>query len=256
VKKVITLGFLLTGLAACVDPAVPDSGAGVGFNDYAQYELERAQREAALNGSGSTTFGAPAPVTSGPLSAIPAPTAPATATTGNAAIGSDELARAGIGQTQLQTGSPLDATNAAAAEAERIANLGNNPGISDEQNFDAVSGRETIASDAQRRATQAAELVVVEAVPLPTTRAATGVNIVAYALNAPNVKGQEWYSRSILSGDNRFQRNCAAYNNADAAQRDFLSRGGPERDSQGIDPDGDGFACGWDPAPFKLASGN
>ena len=51
------------------------------------------------------------------------------------------------------------------------------------------------------------------------------------------------------------QRNCADYRTPDEAQRDFLTRGGPERDSRGLDPDGDGFACGWDPAPFRAAVG-
>jgi hypothetical protein len=32
-----------------------------------------------------------------------------------------------------------------------------------------------------------------------------------------------------------------------------LSNGGPERDRLGLDPDGDGFACYWDPTPFRLA---
>ena len=29
-----------------------------------------------------------------------------------------------------------------------------------------------------------------------------------------------------------------------------------ERDRMGLDPDGDGFACAWDPAPFRLARQN
>ncbi len=32
--------------------------------------------------------------------------------------------------------------------------------------------------------------------------------------------------------------------------------GGPERDQFGIDPDGDGYACRWDPSPFRKAVGN
>ena len=38
----------------------------------------------------------------------------------------------------------------------------------------------------------------------------------------------------------------------DQAQQDFLAKGGPERDRMGVDPDGDGFACAWDPRPFRL----
>jgi hypothetical protein len=80
-----------------------------------------------------------------------------------------------------------------------------------------------------------------------------GPNIVAYALSAPNQVGQEWYSRFAFAREGRMQRNCADYRSADEAQSDFLARGGPERDARGLDPDGDGFACGWDPAPFRAA---
>jgi hypothetical protein len=203
----------------------------VGFNDYADFELERARREAALNGIGPGGTRLPG----GPTTQ---------------AIPSSDLAAAGIGRSGgLLVDAPLSAINAGGAPDV------NNPNISDENNFDAVASRETIESDAQRRQQQAAAREVVQPTALPTRPASTGPNIVAYALSAPNAKGQEWYSRSLLSGQGRFQRNCSAYNNADAAQRDFLARGGPERDPRGIDPDGDGFACGWDPAPFKLAAG-
>jgi hypothetical protein len=128
--------------------------------------------------------------------------------------------------------------------------------LSDEQSFDAVAGRETIESDADRRAAQAAAREQINPTALPQRPRDVGPNIVEYALSAPNAKGQEWYSRSLLSGDTRFRRNCAEYATPDDAQRDFLARGGPERDRRGIDPDGDGFACGWDPAPFIQAFQN
>ena len=254
--KLWSLSILaIAAVAACAPPPVPDSGTGVGFGDYADFELQRARREAQLNGQ---------PI-GGPLSAtrVPATTAGANP---NAVIPSSELAAAGIGTSAASTGTaaleggaPLSAVGTAPlgeTAAERERRLANNPEISDENSFDAVAARETIESDAQRRQEQAENLIVVEPVPLPATRADSGPNIVSFAINAPNQKGQEWYSRSLLSGDTRFSRNCATYRNADEAQRDFLTRGGPERDPRGIDPDGDGFACGWDPAPFRLAAGN
>jgi len=275
VKTRVWAGLVLVGLAACTSPQVPDSGAGVeagsgvGFGDYADYELQRLRREAALTGQ---PFVPP----------TAAPAAQPQTTIGpnpNAAIPTSELAAAGIGvpgpdgitSGGLGNATTIDPTAAANAATgfpavdtaplnetaeQRERRLANNPAISDEQDFAAVTSRETIESDAQRRAEQADNLVVVEPVPLPSTRADSGPNIVQYAINAPNQKGQQWYSRSILSGDNRFQRNCATYSNPDAAQRDFLVRGGPERDPRGIDPDGDGFACGWDPRPFRAAAGN
>lgn len=252
------LGFFgaMLIVAGCTAGEVPDSGAGVGFGDYGDFAAERARRDAALTGQPA---GAPLTATAPAPETTPGPNP-------NEAIPTSELAAAGIGTNAGVITPPLPTSGGLAnastvdpdaligeTELERERRLANNPEISDEQDFSAVSSRETIESDAERRAEQAENLVVVEPVPLPQTRADSGPNIVQYAIGAPNQKGQPWYSRSILSGDTRFQRNCATYANPDAAQRDFLTRGGPERDPRGIDPDGDGFACGWDPAPFRLA---
>ncbi len=49
----------------------------------------------------------------------------------------------------------------------------------------------------------------------------------------------------------KLQRACARYDSQDLAQAEFLASGGPRMDRRGVDPDGDGFACGWDPAPFR-----
>ncbi len=247
--KLVLVGAVGLLLAACA-PRVPDSG--VGFDDYGQYEVERARREAALTGSqpqyGQSAFGQPAVQPGG--------------------IASSELAAAGIrGAGQPVSAAPLGApipnsgvdfgrtqgVQASPTNADPFLAGANPAGLSDEQNFDAVAGRETIESDAERRAAQAAAYQVIQPAPLPQRDVDAGPNIVAYALNAPNAKGQEFYSRFILSGEGRFRRNCAAYRSADEAQRDFLARGGPERDPRGIDPDGDGFACAWDPAPFRAA---
>lgn len=205
-------------IAACA-PRVPDSGATA---------MRTTQPAPAV-------FDAPAPVAAAPLDAS------------GQAVATAELAALGIGAAQ-PVSAPLSAIGAAPVAT-------NNPGISDENEFDAVASRETIESDAQRRAQLAAQRQIVMPTALPTRPADTGPNIVEYALAAPNRKGQEWYSRSIFASERKFRNNCAEYNSPDAAQRDFLARGGPERNARGLDPDGDGFACGWDPAPFRLAAG-
>jgi len=64
------------------------------------------------------------------------------------------------------------------------------------------------------------------------------------------------YSRSTILAQSRFNKNCAKYASSDQAQLAFLKAGGPQRDGLGLDPDGDGFACYWDPAPFRLAVSN
>jgi hypothetical protein len=227
VKKFAILTVSILALSACA-PQVPDSGEGVGFNDYAEYELEleRARREAALQGTSGPTISQ--------NGAIVLP---------SAGVSTTELAAAGI-----DTQTVPDVPNAA---------LGSNPEISDEQNFAAVASRESIESDAERRERQAAAYQLIEATALPNRPGNAGPNIVEYALQAPNNRGEEVFTRTGLSGDSRFQRNCAKYRTPDDAQRDFLIRGGPLRDRLGIDPDGDGFACGWDPQAFRtIASGN
>ncbi len=262
----ILLVFAVAGLAACTPRVVPTE-RGIGFDDFSNFELERARREAALTAPRTTIVPPPQVTTIAPL--------PQTQ-----GIASSELAQAGIGQrapvapasvapvAPVIAASPVAPTTNLGSDPLRTQGLDASPsnpapamvgggtGLSDEQSFDAVSGRETIESDAQRRAAQAAAREQIAPTAVPQRPSNTGPNIVEYALNAPNVKGQEWYSRSILSGQSRFQRNCAAYGTPDEAQRDFLARGGPERDRLGIDPDGDGFACGWDPAPFIQAVRN
>jgi hypothetical protein len=246
VKSLIVVGALGLILAGC-GPRVPDSGAGVGFGDYQQY--------GATGGFPVAQPGLPPP------SAVSA-----------GAIPSSDLAAAGIGgaplgsvptvggfqvpQDPTRSGGGIEASPGNAAPV--LVGVGGAPGssrISDEQDFDAVASRESIESDAARRAQQAAQYQVIQPTALSNAPHDTGPNIVQYALNAPNRRGQEWYSRSIFSGQGRFERNCTSYRSPDEAQRDFLARGGPERDPRGIDPDGDGFACGWDPAPFRAAVG-
>ncbi len=228
-KTIAIVGASLLALAAC-SPQVPNSGEGVGFNDYAEYELERARREANLQGN-------PAPTLSQNGAIVP----PA------AGVSTTELAAAGI--------NTADGADAGLPDVSATA-LASNPDISDEQSFDAVAGRESIESDAERRERQAAAYQLIEATALPDRSGNAGPNIVEYALRAPNDRGEPVFDRTSFSGENRFQRNCAGYRTPDDAQRDFISRGGPQRDRLGIDPDGDGFACGWDPQAFRALAGN
>lgn len=128
----------------------------------------------------------------------------------------------------------------------------NNAGISDEQDFNAVSARETIESDKERIARNRAEYVVVQPGALPTRPGDTGPNIVEFALATKHAPGVQMYKRSGLSVRSADSA-CAKYSSPDQAQQDFLAKGGPDRDRMGVDPDGDGFACAWDPRPFRTA---
>jgi len=241
-KAFLVPTLLALGLLAACAPPVPDSGAGVGFGDYSEYlrqqEMERrAQTQtaaapvfsterigAALDGTGS-----------------PAQTAPSGGPVQGRIIG--DLATPG---TRPRGDAPLTIQPQSGEM---------NPGsarISDEQNFDAVAARETIESDAERLARQRAQYQVIAPTALPERPSTGRPNIVQFALSTQHAPGAKVYNRSSL-----FQRNplvaCARFPSPDLAQEEFLAQGGPERDRLGLDPDGDGFACGWDPRPFRKA---
>jgi len=151
------------------------------------------------------------------------------------------------------TGTAPDATGAAPAEntASVAAPDPNNPTISDEQDFDAVTNRQSIESDAERLRAQRDAYQVIAPTAVPTRAGNSGPNIVQYALSTSNPVGQKVYRRSIVSTQKKTDRNCAGYASSDLAQEAFLKAGGPDRDKMALDPDGDGFACAWDPTPFR-----
>ena len=125
-----------------------------------------------------------------------------------------------------------------------------NPGISDEQNFDAVSARETIESDAERLARLSAEYQVVQPEALPEREGDTGPNIVAFALQTTNARGPAGLPPRRASGPRRGSRPPARATPRPTRRSGRSSNaGGPEDDRLGVDPDGDGFACTWDPTP-------
>jgi hypothetical protein len=127
-----------------------------------------------------------------------------------------------------------------------------NPRISDEQEFEAVAARKTIESDAERRARMQANRVEIEATDLPDRPRDLGPNVVDYALSTSNQVGDQRFRRNPL-GLGRHAQNCRAFRSDDLAQEWFLANGGPQRDRRGLDPDGDGFACDWNPEIYRAA---
>ncbi len=126
-----------------------------------------------------------------------------------------------------------------------------NPTISSEQDFAAVSARRDIEADAARleAARQQYQLVTPTELQRPGE---TGPNIFAYALGPARPVGTTGaYGRRIGASEGRAARNCQQFTSADIAQEKFLGAGGPDRDSLGVDPDGDGNACAWDPAVVR-----
>ena len=147
------------------------------------------------------------------------------------------------------TGEPAQ-TAAAAPAAE-----GNALGISDTQDFTAVSARESIEANKARIEADKAQYQQIQPTALPERDASTKVSaVVAYALAAPNRLGEQIYDRGSVSPE-KHQAACLNFTSEEAAQEAFLKAGGPKRDPKKLDPDGDGFACKFDPTPFQQARG-
>lgn len=280
----------LVGLTACA-PSVPDSGAGfpdsgsgVGFGTSDDYIAQQRARDAELQGNSavpragaispetrnqanpgaplSATQGANAPATGGTVTsstnATRQPGSGAYTPTGglNSASTSDEIARetaARLAETSQNSGQQIVHASPSNPAPQTVTSAG---GISNENNFDAVGNARSIQDDAELIAQNRAQYQVVQPGALPERSGNTGPNIVQYALETSHPKGQQLYTRVGINKQAKFQRNCAKYNSPDQAQTDFLAQGGPRRDRMGLDPDGDGYACAWDPRPFRAAVQN
>lgn len=216
-RIIATTGLALLLLGACASQ--PEDARGVGFGDYQDHLAQQRQ-------------GSAAPV---PQQTVLPPAREA----GETDIAA--LAAGAIAEAEEQQAAP------------RPLPTGGNAGISDEQDFDAVAGRETIESDAERLERMQEQRVEIAPTAVPARPGATGPNIIEYALSTSHPVGQQMYRRFSLNMG-RHERNCLAYRSDDLAQEAFLAAGGPERDRQALDPDGDGYACGWDPAVYRNAA--
>ena len=93
--------------------------------------------------------------------------------------------------------------------------------------------------------------------PRAATRPATSYDSTAsvlarYATTLSHNPGEAHFARSALP-PGAAERACARFATSEAAQIAFIARGGPQADPLGLDPDGDGFVCGWDPRPLREA---
>ncbi|PQO23875.1 hypothetical protein C2I36_05355 [Rhodobacteraceae bacterium WD3A24] len=206
----------LVGLALLVacSPRIPDSGAGVGFGEYGRYMREREAQS-------------------------------------EAARGAQQTQQPQQQQPQQQPGAPLSAIDGIGTPGDEGAAGGG--AVSDSQDFEAVAERETLESDRERLEQQRAQYREVQPTDLPDSGQDGAPSVVAFALRTSHPIGEERYSRFPFHLTN-WQSNCAGFRSQDEAQETFLSRGGPERDPGNLDPDGDGYACWWDPAPYRAAA--
>ncbi|OSP55224.1 hypothetical protein [Pseudoruegeria sp. SK021] len=111
----------------------------------------------------------------------------------------------------------------------------------------------TLTSTATAASTAApSSYQVVSPKPVPSRPSGSAPSVAGYALETTHAPGTTVYQRNASSTE-RSDRACARYASDDLAQAAFLQTGGPAEDGQGLDPDGDGFACAWDPERFRQA---
>ena len=229
-RKMLLIPIL--GVMAACDNVTPISGTGFNTPEY------QAQREAELAGQGyaGNPLLPPDQVSEQPLTAQGA-------TSGDSAADIANQTAAALAST---SGQPIPTAVPPA----------NNTAISDEQDFAAVSDRRSIDADAARIEQNRQTYEVVAPTAIPERGQDGQPNIVQYALSTSNPVGTPLYSRAGFNLEAKAERNCAQFTSPDQAQLDFLSNGGPQRDRKGLDPDGDGYACAWDPSPFRSAVNN
>lgn len=216
----ISCGLLV--LAGCAGSPPDDPVQGVGFGNYGEYlaDQQRRDREAELQGGVVRTQTIQPPDPNDPD-----------------AIAADAVTA--IGGTQT-----------AAVEPDL-----NNPSISDEQDFGAVSARRSIDADADRLKASRQQYTVIAPSELPRRPGNTAQTPIEFALATRHPVGSKQYRRSGL-GAGKVAEKCAGYRSDEQAQDAFLREGGPERDRLGIDPDGDGYACSWNPGIYRGVSNN
>jgi hypothetical protein len=228
-RSMLLPALALAALTACTETPYVESQQGVGFNDYQSYSAGQLAREADARriAQSNAPFSQP----------VAQPT--------------ERVDVSSIVTTQPPV-APVQPV-AAATNPPPVVPVTNSGGMSDEQDFNAVAGRETIESDAARIAAAKANYQQIEPTALPERPGGETSSIVDFALSTTNSVGESIYRRSGIMADSRFERNCAKYPSQDKAQEAFLAAGGPKSNAKGLDPDGDGFACYWDPAPFRSA---
>lgn len=232
--RLVILSLCMGGLLAACAPTAPYSnvtdtnGRGVGFSDYAQYmraqeELSRIRRTEAAQGR---VAGAPMQV------------APSQAT---GSIGAQAVAA--VRGPSAGTPAPVQP-----AQGTQMASVAPQPASVSNQTFTP----QPFGTPQQNT------VITRDFVPQVQVDAselgAGGPNLFVYALSSNHRVGEQRYPRRNLLRWQRWEAACSQFSNQDSAQEAFLAAGGPERDPNNLDPDGDGFACWWDPAPFRQAA--
>lgn len=225
------LALVACDTSAPYSNVIDTTGRGVGFSDYAQYM--RAQEELARIRQANAA----------PMRPTGAPTA-APQYSQTQSIGQDAVAAVRgepVSQpAQAPAGAPLSAVQPQSAPASAAVST---------QAFEP----QPFGTPQQNRVVQRDHVPQVR-VSADELAQGSGPNLFVYALSTQHSVGEQRFRRSHPMRWRRWEAACAQFANQDLAQEAFLAAGGPEQDPNHMDPDGDGFACWWDPTPFRQAA--
>ncbi|MHA3913777.1 hypothetical protein [Halovulum sp. GXIMD14793] len=102
---------------------------------------------------------------------------------------------------------------------------------------------------AQIREENRQKLVVINPEPVPNVN--VNANVIKFARETTHPKGTKVYNRPSFRDRLQSASVCRRFKTNDEAQRQFLANGGPTTDRYNLDPDGDGFACNFDPEGYR-----
>ncbi|NHF72548.1 hypothetical protein [Paracoccus xiamenensis] len=211
-KKMFLGLACLAGLAACADGRGQVADPRYRFSSDAPYDQYRAAREMALTGRGEALLTVP-------------------------------RARPYNAPTPEMIASPTAIQRMSGQTSGTVA-AGTVPASGKGGYYDPATGQRLASAPAARPATVAAPAAA-PAQPAPPERPTDALT--RYAESQRHAPGTAIYARAGGSAADA-ARACARSPNPNAAQLQFLASGGPQQDPMGMDPDGDGYVCGWTPA--------
>ena len=268
-KSLALAGIALALLAAC-DTSAPYSniidttGRGVGFSDYAQYmraqeELSRIRRneaaqarQAPQQSSGPQFANAPQQPQSIGQEAVAAVRGTGQVAPQPSQASASQFPVAQTSQGPQAAGAPLSGTapmGSTAASGQFASAAPQSAGVSEQQFTPRPFG-----SSEPDRLIERDFVPQVQVSDAELGRDGAVPNLFVYALSTQHNVGQQRYTRNHPLRHRRAETACRQFASQDLAQEAFLAAGGPERDPNHLDPDGDGFACWWDPSPFRQAA--
>ncbi len=219
-KKVLLGLACVAGLSACADGTGQVLDPRYRFDADRPYDEYRAAREMALTGQG------PVPQTVPKARPFAAPTA--------------EEIKSPTAYQRYASGRATGRTVAAGAAT--------GGGY-----YDPDTGRKLPSNTAPVARRAAAAPAAPAAIPPAHVNDSPDTDALSrYAATQRHRPGTTVFARSGAGTDATAARACARHPNADAAQLMFLSSGGPQQDPMGMDPDGDGYVCGWDPTHYRV----